>query len=451
MLDVLLTIGWFLLVLLILVTFHEFGHFVVARRCGVKVLRFSVGFGKPLWRWYDRHGTEFAIAAIPLGGYVKMLDEREGEVPEEELHRAFNRKTVWQRMAIASAGPIANFLLAVVVFWGLFLQGSTGLAPVIGTVEQGSVAARAGLEPGQEIVAVDGVETPTRQAVLKQLMLRLGENGSIRFSSRYPDSEFLYESEASLNDWLRGVEEPDPIGGLGISFYQPTLGKTVDAVVPGSPADEAGFKPGDELLSVNGEALKSWQRWVEYVRERPEEQLQVTVERSGVERELLVTPEVVEENGERFGRVGVSVQLPTWPESMLRHESYGFFGALSKSLVETGESVRFVLVSVQKLFLGEISTKNLSGPIGIAKVAGDSARAGAEYYIQFLAMLSVYLAVFNLLPIPVLDGGHILYCLIEAIKGSPVSERVQMLGYQAGLVMLFGVMVLAFYNDILRL
>jgi regulator of sigma E protease len=449
--DVLFTVGWFLLVLIILVTFHEFGHFVVARRCGVQVLRFSVGFGKPLWRWYDRQGTEFAIAAIPLGGYVKMLDEREGEVPEDQLHRAFNRKSVGQRMAIAAAGPIANFLLAIVLFWGLFLQGTTGIAPVIGAVEPDSVAARAGLEAGQEIVAVDGVKTPTRHAVLKQLMLRLGETGDVRFTLRYPDSEFYYESEASLVDWLKDVEEPDPVAGIGISFYRPVLGKTIDTVVSGSPAERAGFEVGDELLSVDGLALPDWREWVDYVRDRPNQALNVVVLRDGAELPLTVTPESAEAEGALIGRVGMSVQMPSWPEDMLREEHYTITGALVQSLDETLESVHFVLVSVQKLFLGEISTKNLSGPIGIAKVAGDSARAGAEYYIQFLAMLSVYLAVFNLLPIPVLDGGHILYCAVEAIKGSPVSERIQTLGYQAGLVMLFGVMVLAFYNDILRL
>lgn len=451
MIDVLITIGWFLLVLIILVTFHEYGHFVVARRCGVKVLRFSVGFGKPMWSWYDSKGTEFAIAAIPLGGYVKMLDEREGEVPEDQLHRAFNRKTVWQRMAIASAGPVANFLLAIVIFWGLFLQGTTGLAPIVGEVEPDSVAARAGLSAGQEIVAIDGVETPTRQAVLKQLMLRLGETGDIRITSRYPDSSFIYESEASLNNWLKGAEEPDPVSGLGLSFYRPTAGKVIDSVEPNTPAARAGFQAGDEIVSADGNTLKDWQEWVDYVRTRPGERISVGVLRSGTEVRLDVTPEAIDDKGEEVGYVGMAAQLPSWPEEMLRHQKYSVLGALGKSVVETGESVRFVLVSVKKLFLGEISTKNLSGPIGIAKVAGDSARAGASYYIQFLAMLSVYLAVFNLLPIPVLDGGHILYCVVEAIKGSPVSERIQMLGYQVGLMMLFGVMILAFYNDILRL
>jgi regulator of sigma E protease len=449
--DLLLTIGWFLLVLVILVTFHEFGHFFVARRCGVKVLRFSVGFGKPLWSWRDRHDTEFAIAAIPLGGYVKMLDEREGEVAEEELHRAFNRKSVWQRMAIAAAGPAANFILAIVIFWGLFLQGSTGLAPVVGEVEPGSVAARAGLEPGQEIVAIDGVSTPTRQAVFKQLMLRLGESGDLRFTIQYPDSNYRYESEVTLDGWLKGVEEPDPVEGLGLSFYQPTWRPVVDSVEPGSAADRGGLQAGDELLAVSGETLENWQEWVSFVRERPGLTLALTVSRSGVERQLQVTPEPIMDNGKEVGRVGVVGKFPEWPEEMVRRQSYGVLGALWKGVDETGDSIRFVLVSVQKLFLGEISTKNLSGPIGIAKVAGDSARAGAQYYIQFLALLSVYIAVFNLLPIPVLDGGHILYCVIEAIKGSPVSERIQVLAYQVGLVMLLGVMVLAFYNDILRL
>ncbi len=446
------TILWFLIALGVLVTFHEFGHFYVARRCGVKVLRFSVGFGKSLYGWKDRHGTEFTLAAIPLGGYVKMLDEREGEVPSAELPYAFTRKSVWQRIAIVAAGPVANFMLAVVLFWALLLPGVTELAPVVGKVEPGSLAARAGLEAGQEIIAVDGVATPTRTAMNRQLLKRLGESGLLSFTVKYPGSNLQYESEAQLQEWLQGVEEPDPIKGLGFTFFQPEIEVVLDQVVEGSPAAAAGLHSGDRVLSADGVPMQDWPQWVNYVRARPGQAMQLTIEREGQTLEVELTPkEVMGDNGEPFGRVGVSPVIPEWPEEMLREYDYSLIGAFIGAVDKTWETSHFVLVSVKKLILGQISTKNLSGPITIAKVAGASAKAGWMNYIGFLALLSVSLGVFNLLPIPVLDGGHLLYYMVETVKGSPVSDRLQMLGYQMGLFVIVGVMALALYNDLVRL
>lgn len=445
------TIIWFLVALVILVAVHEFGHFYVARRCGVKVLRFSIGFGNILWRRYDRQGTEYALAAIPLGGYVKMLDEREGEVPEEELHRAFNRKNVWQRIAIVAAGPVANFILAVLLFWLLMIPGTREPIPIVGEVEPGSIAAQAGLEPGQEILAVDGEPTPTWQALHQQLLRRLGESGTIDFLIKYPESDLRYESQARLDQWLRGVEEPDPVAGLGVTLDRPVAQAILGQIVPDSPAERAGLQPGDHIIAVDGEAVSSWTEWVDYVRSRPGEEIRLTVEREGAQTSLSVTPEVVEENDERFGRVGVGIQSQSWPEDRIRTYRYGPIESFVAGVDRTWETAGFVLLSVKKLVVGEISTKNLSGPITIAKVAGDSAESGWKSFIGFVALLSIFLGVFNLLPIPVLDGGHLMYYAIEVIKGSPVSERVQQVGYQVGLVMVVGLMVLAFYNDIMRL
>jgi len=358
---------------------------------------------------------------------------------------------VWQRIAIVAAGPLANFLLAILLFWILLLQGQRDLIPVIDKVEPGSVAAQAGLESGQEIVAVDGEPTPTWQALNKALLNRLGETGKISFTVAYPDSHFNYESEAQLVDWLRESADPNPIEGLGITLYLPKIPPVVGEVRTASPAEQAGFAVGDKILGVDELAIDDWKTWVEYVRKHPGTALQVSFERDAQVRQLTLIPESVDEDGHRVGRIGLGVKAYDIPDEMIRSHDYSIAGAFVAGVNKTWETSGFVLLSVKKLILGEISTKNLSGPITIAKVAGSSAESGLRSFIGFVALLSVFLAVFNLLPIPVLDGGHLFYYFIEVIKRKPVSDRVQMLGYQVGLFLVISLSILALYNDIMRL
>jgi regulator of sigma E protease len=450
--DLAYTVLIMLLTLAVLVAVHEYGHFWVARRCGVHVLRFSIGFGKVLARWRDRHGTEYALSAVPLGGYVKMLDEREGPVPPPLREQAFNRKPVLSRMAIVSAGPLANFLLALVAYWLLFLNGERGYAPVIGEVEAGSIAELAGLEAGQEIVAVDGAPTPTRQALSFRLLERIGDSGPIRFAVKYPDSDVVYESSARLDEWLAGEETPDLYTGLGLALYSPPVRPLLSEVMPGSPAERAGLKSGDLILATDGLSMPLWEDWAAYVRERPGETLQITVERDGVDVSMEITPEAaVDDGGERIGRVGVAVRLPSLPESQLREFRRGPVEAAVAAGARTGDMVVFTLRSLVKMVQGLISPRNLSGPITIAKVASSSAKSGLESYISFLALLSVSLGVLNLLPIPVLDGGHLLFYSVELVMRRPVPERIQALGYQVGLVFVISLMAFALYNDLTRL
>jgi regulator of sigma E protease len=450
--ELLQTILITLVTLGIVVTIHEFGHFWVARRCGVKVLRFSIGFGQALFRWSDKHGTEFVLAAIPLGGYVKMLDGREQDVPEKDQPYAFNNKPVGQRLAVFAAGPIANLILAVLIYWFLFVGGVTGVAPVIDTVEPGSIAEMASLEAGQEIIAVDGEATPTWEALHFRLLQRIGESGPIDFSVKYPDSDFVYQSQAELNGWLAGSEATDLIGGLGLALYRPALLATIGQVVEASPADAAGLLVDDTILSANGDEIADWISWVEYVRANPGKLIDVVYLRNGGEYSTLLTPATLhEEDGTPYGQVGLGVQVPEWPPGMIRSFSYGVFGSLTKSLEKTGSMALFTLESIKKMLMGLISPKNLSGPITIAKVASATADSGLESYLGFIALFSISLGVLNLLPIPVLDGGHILYGLIELLTGREVSMKIQVLGYQLGLFVIVGVMILALYNDISRL
>ena len=450
--DLAYTIGITLLTLGVLVAVHEFGHFWVARRCGVKVLRFSIGFGKSVYTWQDRHGTEFCIALIPLGGYVKMLDEREGEVAAGEQERAFNRKPVLQRIAVVAAGPIANFLLAIVAYWFLFMAGESGYAPVIGAVKPGSVADIAGLESGQEIVAVDGKETPTWQALSFRLLDRIGDTGTVHFSVKYPDSSMIYESEGRLQQWLGDDESPDLLTGLGITPYAPSVPPVVSEVVADSPAERAGLLPGDRVLSADGTPMAEWLEWVAYVRDRPGQPIALEVQRGSDTVAMQIVPDAEADSaGETIGRVGIAVSMPALPEGMLREFERGPVESLGAAFVRTGDLVAFTLSSIKKMIQGLISPKNLSGPITIAKVASASAKSGLESYIGFLALLSVSLGVLNLLPIPVLDGGHLLYYTVELLAGRPVPEKVQMLGYQLGLFLILGVMALALYNDFARL
>ncbi|MEM6580196.1 MAG: RIP metalloprotease RseP [Pseudomonadota bacterium] len=450
--DLLYTIGVLLATLAVLVAVHEYGHFWVARRCGVKVLRFSIGFGPALYTWRDKLDTEYCIAAIPLGGYVKMLDEREGEVDSDELEQAFNRKPVSKRIAVVAAGPAANFLLAIFVYWGLFLSGESGYSPIVGEVQAGSVADVAGLEPGQEIVAVDGEETPTRQALIFRLLDRIGDTGPIVFSVKYPNSDMVYESEGQLNAWLSGDEEPNLLGGLGLSFYLPETRPIAEQVIAGGAAEAAGLQKGDVLLSGDGVAMPLWRDWVDYIRARPGEPIRLEYQRGLEVLTTVMTPErTFDDRGKAFGLVGLGPKMPEMPQDMVRQFDRGPVAALGASLDRTWELTVFTLNSIKKMIQGLISPKNLSGPITIAKVASDSAKSGWEAYFAFLALLSVSLGVLNLLPIPVLDGGHLLFYFAELLAGRPVPEKVQMLGYQVGLFLVLGIMFLALYNDFSRL
>ncbi|MGO4000175.1 MULTISPECIES: sigma E protease regulator RseP [Pseudomonas] len=435
----------------VLVTFHEFGHFWVARRCGVKVLRFSVGFGMPLLRWHDRRGTEFVIAAIPLGGYVKMLDEREGEVPADQLDQSFNRKTVRQRIAIVAAGPIANFMLALVFFWVLAMLGSEQVRPVIGAVEVGSIAAKAGLNPGQEIVAVDGERTSGWAAVNLQLVRRLGESGSVQVLVRDEGSSADSPKELILDNWLKGADEPDPIRSLGIRPWRPALPPVLAELDPKGPAQAAGLQTGDRLLALDGQALTDWQQVVDWVRVRPETKVLLHVERDGAQIDVPVTLAARGDGKAATGYLGAGVKAVDWPPTMIREVSYGPLAAIGEGARRTWTMSVLTLDSLKKMLFGELSVKNLSGPITIAKVAGASAQSGVADFLNFLAYLSISLGVLNLLPIPVLDGGHLLFYLIEWARGRPLSDRVQGWGIQIGISLVVGVMLLALVNDLGRL
>ncbi|MCY1271936.1 Regulator of sigma-E protease RseP [compost metagenome] len=435
----------------VLVTFHEFGHFWVARRCGVKVLRFSVGFGTPLVRWYDRHGTEFVVAAIPLGGYVKMLDEREGDVPPELLEQAFNRKSVLQRIAIVAAGPVANFLLAILFFWVLAMLGSQQIRPVIGSVVPDSPAAVAGLAAGQELVAVDGEPVDGWGAVNLQLVRRLGESGELRVTVRESGSSVTEVYRLHISAWLKNADNPDPIAGLGIQPWRPAVPPLVAQLDDKGPAKAAGLAVGDLLVRVDGQAVDDWQQVVDRIRARPAERVILSVRRGGEERDIALTLGVRGEDKARTGYLGAGVAGGEWPAEMLREVSYGPVAAVGEALSRTWSMSLLTLDSLKKMVLGQLSVKNLSGPITIAKVAGASAQSGVGEFLHFLAYLSISLGVLNLLPIPVLDGGHLLFYLVEWARGRPLSERVQAWGMQIGISLVVGVMLLALVNDLSRL
>ena len=427
----------------VLVTFHELGHYVVARWSGVRIVRFSVGFGRPIWSRMDRRGTEWAVAAIPLGGYVRMLDERESGTVQAEARPgdvSFNDLSVGWRAAIAAAGPLANFLLAVVVYWLLFVVGNTTIAPMLGDVPAGSPADRAGLAPGLEIVSVDGESARSWQQVTMALAGRLGDSGSIELGVRRPGAESVTRADLAIDDWHRGVDEPDLLASLGI---EPALPPVLGEIMPDSPAQRAGLRRYDRVLAVDGEPQESWSDWVDTVQAAPERTLTVTVERDGRQLDLSVRPEARGPGSEATGYVGVAPHL--------NEIRYGPVAALPMGMAETWDKTALTLGLLKKMVTGDVSMKNLSGPITIAKVAGDSARSGWTYFLGVLALLSISLGVLNLLPIPILDGGHLLFCAAEAATGRPVSERIQILGTQIGLFLVAGLMVLALYNDISRL
>nr|WP_299243936.1 sigma E protease regulator RseP [uncultured Halomonas sp.] len=440
-----------IVVLGLLITFHEFGHFWVARRCGVKVLRFSVGFGKPLWSRFDRHGTEFAVAAIPLGGYVKMLDEREAPVAPEEQHLAFNRKNVWARIAIVVAGPLANFILAVVAYWLLFVVGTTTIAPVIGEVAPDSPAGRAGLSSGQEIVAIQDDPIRSWEDVNLELISRIGFNGTLEVTTREAGNGAARSHRVQVTDWLARQDPPQPLESLGIAPWRPDIPPVLGQILEGEAAAQAGLEPGDRIVALNDEDVTSWMDFVETVRARPGEALSLRIERDGTTQMLTLTPGQREVQGETMGYIGAGVEAVSWPEEYQREIRYGPLASVGRSLSRTADMTVLTLDSIRKMLVGLISPSNLSGPITIARIAGDTARSGLESFISFMAYLSISLGVLNLLPIPVLDGGHLLYYLIEAVRGRPVSDAAQAVGLRIGMAMVGTLMLMAIYFDLMRL
>ncbi len=435
----------------LLITVHEFGHFWVARRLGVRVLRFSIGFGKPLFRKTGADGTEYVVAAIPLGGYVRMLDEGEGNVPAHELDGAFNRKSVWTRIAVVLAGPFANFLFAIAAYVLMFMLGVSGTKPVVGEVVAGSVAERAGFRAGETLVSVDREATPTWSEVGMALLEAGFDGGSVAVSVRDVDARQI-ERLLDLSHVGESLEQGTLLEDIGLRPWRPQLPPIVDRLVPEGAAARDGLLPGDRILTVHGEPVSDWQTWAEYVRKRPEQPIPVQVDRGDRVVELVLTPDAVESSEGLIGRIGAYGRVPEdLVEQMAVTVRYGPIDATIAAVERTWDMSVFTLQMLGRMLIGKASLENLSGPITIAQFAGQTATIGATAFLAFLGLVSISLGVLNLLPVPILDGGHLLYYLIEALKGSPVSETVQAAGQRVGLVILVMLMGLAFYNDISRL
>lgn len=450
--SVLFSLLAFILAIGVLVTVHEFGHFWVARRLGVKVLRFSIGFGKPLWKkTFGADRSEFVVAALPLGGYVKMLDEREGEVAPDELDRAFNRQPVTTRVAVVVAGPLFNLLFAVAAYWLMFVVGIPGLRPVVGDVTSGSYAEQAGIVAGDEILSVQGEPTPTWESTVMALLdAGLDEQRAIDLQVRDPGGvERTLEAKLPHSGEL--LEQGGVLHNFGILPWQ--LPAVIDEVLAGEAAQRAGLRSGDRIVAADGTPVTGWNDWVEYVRARPEQAISIEVLRDGATIRLELVPKRVTEGGTAHGFIGASVRLPASDQhdTMRVVVHYGLLEAFPAALGKTWEVTTLTLRTLWKMLTGKASVGNLSGPISIARYAGESAAIGLATFLGFLGIVSVSLGVLNLLPIPVLDGGHLLFYLVELVKGSPVSEAVQLAGQKIGIALLLMLMTVAFYNDLVRL
>lgn len=451
MFDFLWNISSFIIAIGVLVTFHEYGHFWVARKCGVKVLRFSIGFGKALWRKTDKHGTEFVIAAIPLGGYVKMLDERVDEVKPEDKAYSFNSKNVYQRIAIIVAGPLANFLLAIIAFYFAFLIGTPSVKPVIAEIKPNSIAAEAELPVNVQIVEIAGKKILDWQDVNMALVAKVGHE-SIEIKTKAFDSQYISHSTLNIKAWQYEPEKSSSIESMGITPFIPQGSCEILQVSPASPAQLSGLQAGDVIVALNSVNVNQrCEHFNENIQKQPDEVIELKITRNGLEKLLTIKLASKEHQGKTIGFLGVTRARDAWPDSHKFELRYGFFESLNQSLNKTWDVTVLSFDMIGKLITGDISAKNLSGPIGIAQGAGNSAGVGFVYFLGFIAFFSINLGLFNLLPLPVLDGGHLLYYLIELLTGKPVPEKFQEIGFRFGALALFSLMAFALLNDISRL
>lgn len=450
--DFLHTLFYFLVAISVLVSFHEFGHFWVARKAGVKVLRFSIGFGKVLWSYQKNpDATEYVVSAIPLGGYVKMVDEREGEVNEADLPYAFNRQSLLARTAIVAAGPVFNLVLAVALFWSVLVIGETGIKPILGAVEQGTLAAAAGFVEGDQIISVNDKLTPTwTEAMTVLVSSALDGEQNIKVAVKNIDDQQAIRT-LELTD--KDSENPDVLyQRLGFKPWSPKLQAIIGQVLPDSAALAAGLQQGDLIVSADDTPINDWMQWVVYVKEHPGVPIKLVIERDGVQLPATITPKSVAMGQKTEGKVGASVYIP---EELMKSVSVEYALSPLAAIPVALETSYFYSVTtlkmMGKMLIGKASIENLSGPISIAQYAGQSATMGLVPFLKYLALVSISLGVLNLLPIPVLDGGHLLFFAIEGIKGSPVSERAQIFFQQIGIALLVSLMALAMFLDVGRL
>lgn len=444
--EVLRDIGSFVIALGILVTIHEFGHFYVARKLGVKVLTFSVGFGKPLIQRVGKDGVRYVLGAFPLGGYVKMLGEQQDEdqeaLSEEEKKAAFNRKSVWVRMAIVLAGPAANFILAIILYWIINLNGLTGLIPVIAQPEKGTIAAAAGLNQGDKIISVDGVNTKYYQDVNLRLVRRIGEVSTIALTIQPKGSSRIKDVTLDIAAWKVHERRPDALKSLGLNHIVNI--SLIDNVTPDSAADKAGIYPGDQIMTIEGKNAKTWRQMSKLLTEMPNKEVTIEVLRND---ELIAIPVVIgsqDHNGKMVGHLGVAKDYKPYFLST----ELGVYESLERAFSDTARMIELTVGMFKKFLFGDISHKSLSGLPSIAQGAGNSASMGILVFLGFLAVISVNLGFINLLPIPMLDGGHFLYFLIEAVTGKPLPEEVQAVGLQFGLILIVGLMIFVNFNDL---
>jgi len=451
MMSILFTIISFIVAISILVAIHEYGHYIVAKKLGVKILRFSIGFGKPLWlKRFGKDQTEFVIAAIPLGGYVKMLDKRETDIAADEKHREFTGQSVWTRIAIVFAGPAFNFLFAIFAYWLMFVVGVSGVKPVIGTIDADGMAKQAGLVSGYEIVAINNNKTPIWDVAVKNIIPAIVDRSQAVLELKDKQGNTVIRT-LDFSATTGEIKVEQLFKQLGFKPWRPVIEPVVGVVLKNSPAANAGFKVDDRIVAVNKIATPDWIDVVELVSSKPAEILQVVILRDGQEKTLQVIPEKIVRNGKTVGRLGLGHKAgAAYPEEMRVTHGYNVFESIPRAFSRTWDFSVLTLKMMGKIFSGEISIKNLSGPVSIAQYAGYSASAGFARFLDFLAIVSISLGILNLLPIPILDGGHLTYYMIEVVRRKPVSEETQEFASRIGMILLFLLMAVALYNDILR-